>query len=79
MTTHVREAQASGCFVQVLHISDEGDMSYRQSLITHQLLRVLRFIHVSNFCHCDLEHNNILIKSDCNVKLADFGIARICT
>lgn len=49
----------------------------------HHLLKViysalcaLSFLHESNVMHRDLKSANILIQSDCNAKICDFGLSR---
>lgn len=37
------------------------------------------FIHSSGVIHRDLKTRNLLINSDCNVKICDFGLARLIT
>eukprot|EP00270_Netrium_digitus_P011875 TRINITY_DN3798_c0_g1_i1.p1 TRINITY_DN3798_c0_g1~~TRINITY_DN3798_c0_g1_i1.p1 ORF type:complete len:397 (-),score=56.58 TRINITY_DN3798_c0_g1_i1:368-1558(-) len=44
--------------------------------ILYQLLRGLNYIHSANVLHRDLKPPNILIDAKCNVKIADFGLAR---
>jgi serine/threonine protein kinase len=36
----------------------------------------MAFLHLSNIIHRDVKPANILISSDCNVKLCDFGLSR---
>lgn len=43
----------------------------------HQLLSGLDFLHTHRVVHRDLKPQNILVTSDGQVKLADFGLARI--
>lgn len=44
-----------------------------------QLLRGLDFLHTNMVLHRDLKPENILISSSGEVKIADFGLARIYT
>eukprot|EP00744_Colponema_vietnamica_P001594 GILI01002630.1.p1 GENE.GILI01002630.1~~GILI01002630.1.p1 ORF type:complete len:469 (+),score=71.99 GILI01002630.1:428-1834(+) len=48
--------------------------------IIYQVLTGVRAIHTAGIIHRDIKPQNILINSDCHVKLADFGLSRsICT
>lgn len=46
--------------------------------ILKQLLRAVAFCHKNNILHRDLKTANLLMKQDGTIKLADFGLARIC-
>lgn len=43
----------------------------------HQFLSGLEFLHTNCIVHRDLKPENILVTSSGQVKLADFGLARI--
>ncbi|KAI3808572.1 hypothetical protein L1987_24526 [Smallanthus sonchifolius] len=43
---------------------------------TKSILKGLLFIHRRGLTHCDIKHQNILIFSGDNVKIADFGLAK---
>ena len=45
--------------------------------ILYNQLCALNFIHSANIIHRDLKPANFLIDSECNVKICDFGLARI--
>lgn len=47
--------------------------------IVYQVLRGLKYIHSANVIHRDLKPSNILIDLNCEVKICDFGLARIDT
>lgn len=40
-----------------------------------QLVSAVDFCHRNDVCHRDVKPENILLDSDCNIKLADFGLA----
>ncbi|KAJ0704124.1 putative mitogen-activated protein kinase kinase kinase STE-STE11 family [Helianthus annuus] len=43
---------------------------------TKSILKGLQFIHEKQIVHCDVKLQNILLFSDDNVKIADFGLAK---
>jgi mitogen-activated protein kinase 15 len=44
--------------------------------IMYQILKAIKYIHSGDLIHRDLKPSNILLDSECNVKIADFGLAR---
>lgn len=44
--------------------------------ITWQLLKALKFMHSADLLHRDMKPSNLLLNSDCLMKVADFGLAR---
>ncbi|KAK8853210.1 hypothetical protein IAR55_003912 [Kwoniella newhampshirensis] len=42
----------------------------------YQLLRGMKYIHTANVIHRDLKPGNLLVNSDCELKICDFGLAR---
>ncbi|KAI8811258.1 kinase-like domain-containing protein [Cladochytrium replicatum] len=42
----------------------------------YQICRGLKFIHSANVLHRDLKPGNLLVNADCELKIADFGLAR---
>jgi serine/threonine protein kinase len=43
----------------------------------YQILRGLKYIHSANVLHRDLKPSNLLLNANCDLKIADFGLARI--
>ncbi|CCE86914.1 Piso0_005436 [Millerozyma farinosa CBS 7064] len=43
----------------------------------YQILRGLKLIHSANVIHRDLKPSNILINENCDLKICDFGLARL--
>ena len=44
--------------------------------IMYQLFRALKYMHTGELIHRDVKPSNLLLNSECQVKLADFGLAR---
>ncbi len=44
--------------------------------VIYQILKSLKYIHSGDLIHRDLKPSNVLLNSDCQVKVADFGLAR---
>lgn len=44
---------------------------------TYQILRGLKLIHSAGVIHRDLKPSNILINENCDLKICDFGLARL--
>jgi mitogen-activated protein kinase 1/3 len=42
----------------------------------YQILRGLKYVHSANVLHRDLKPSNLLINSNCDLSLCDFGLAR---
>ncbi|KAH8263102.1 hypothetical protein KR044_004369 [Drosophila immigrans] len=43
----------------------------------YQILRGLKYIHSANVLHRDLKPSNLLLNKTCDLKICDFGLARI--
>jgi mitogen-activated protein kinase 1/3 len=43
----------------------------------YQILRGLKYIHSANVLHRDLKPSNILLNTSCDLKICDFGLARV--
>ncbi|GBF98219.1 cell-cycle-assocaited kinase [Raphidocelis subcapitata] len=44
--------------------------------VMYQLFRALKYVHSAQLLHRDIKPSNLLLNSECQVKLADFGLAR---
>ena len=44
----------------------------------YQLLRGLKYMHSAQILHRDLKPRNLLVNSNCDLKICDFGLARAC-
>ena len=42
----------------------------------YQLLKALKYMHTAGMLHRDMKPSNMLLNSDCLVKVCDFGLAR---
>jgi mitogen-activated protein kinase 15 len=47
-----------------------------KQFIIYQLLRTLKYLHSAEILHRDMKPSNLLLNSDCLMKVADFGLAR---
>ncbi|KAJ7570271.1 hypothetical protein O6H91_01G112700 [Diphasiastrum complanatum] len=47
-----------------------------KQFIMYQLFKALKYLHSAGLLHRDIKPSNLLLDSDCQVKLADFGLAR---
>lgn len=43
----------------------------------YQILRGLKYIHSANVLHRDLKPSNLLLNATCDLKICDFGLARV--
>ena len=44
--------------------------------ILWQSLKALKYMHSAQLLHRDMKPSNLLLNSECQVKIADFGLAR---
>jgi mitogen-activated protein kinase 15 len=44
--------------------------------IMYQLLKAIKYMHTANVLHRDMKPSNLLLNSECYLKVADFGLAR---
>jgi len=45
----------------------------------YQILRGLKYIHSANVLHRDLKPSNLLLNANCDLKICDFGLARVAS
>lgn len=50
--------------------------SHHFQYFLYQLLRGLKWMHSANILHRDLKPGNLLVNSDCELRICDFGLAR---
>uniref|UniRef100_A0A915D4H0 Mitogen-activated protein kinase n=1 Tax=Ditylenchus dipsaci TaxID=166011 RepID=A0A915D4H0_9BILA len=46
-------------------------------VFVYQILRGLKYLHSANVLHRDIKPGNLLVNSNCILKICDFGLARI--
>ena len=61
---------------QILCSNQELSQDHCQFFI-YQILRALKYIHGANVLHRDLKPSNILLNGDCDLRVCDFGLARV--
>jgi len=64
--------------LQIRYIETQPDALRIDQTKTHmwQLIRALRYCHAKRIMHRDLKPQNLLVDSEGNLKIADFGLAR---
>lgn len=62
---------------KIIRKGDENLTEPHFQYFLYQILRGLLYIHSCGVIHRDIKTRNILIDSDCNVKICDFGLARL--
>ncbi|XP_042512215.1 mitogen-activated protein kinase 3-like isoform X3 [Macadamia integrifolia] len=61
---------------KIIHSHQELSEEHSQYFL-YQILRGLKYIHSANVIHRDLKPSNLLLNSDCELKICDFGLARL--
>ena len=61
----------------VLKKDDEKLTEAHYQYFIYQILRGLLYIHSAGVIHRDLKTRNLLLNSDCSMKICDFGLARL--
>lgn len=49
----------------------------RSQFFIYQVLRGLKFLHSADVIHRDLKPRNLIVNSNCDLKICDFGLARV--
>ncbi|KAL4295015.1 hypothetical protein AHAS_Ahas18G0285800 [Arachis hypogaea] len=63
---------------QVIKANDDLTPEHHQFFL-YQLLRGLKYIHTANVFYRDLKSKNILVNTDCKLKICDFGLDYVAT
>lgn len=58
-------------------VSDQELTDEHAQYFMYQLLRGLRYIHSAHVIHRDLKPSNLLLNANCDLKICDFGLARV--
>ena len=61
---------------QIIASHQELDEDHRRYFM-YQILRGMKYIHSANILHRDLKPSNILVNKNCDLKICDFGLARV--
>ena len=63
---------------KVLESVRHGTVLQEDHVITilYNILCSVKYLHASNIIHRDLKPGNLLINSQCGVKIADYGLSR---
>jgi len=66
------------CMETDLHTAIRGNVlqDIHKQYVTWQMLKALKYMHSAELLHRDMKPSNLLLNSDCVVKVADFGLAR---
>ncbi|XP_039070957.1 mitogen-activated protein kinase homolog MMK1-like [Hibiscus syriacus] len=57
--------------------SDQALSEEHCQYFLYQILRGLKYIHSANVLHRDLKPSNLLLNANCDLKICDFGLARV--
>lgn len=75
----VTELCAEGSLYDYLRQVKIGLEEHEFKTYLEQILNGVKYLHSKNITHRDLKTKNILLSSDCCIKIADFGVAKEVT
>lgn len=61
---------------QIIYSQQKLTVEHRR-FFAYQILRALKYVHSANIIHRDLKPSNLLINANCDLKICDFGLARV--
>ena len=64
------------CDLDRIVSSTQGLTDQHAQYFVYQILRGLKYIHSANVLHRDLKPSNLLVNSNCDLSICDFGLAR---
>ncbi|OHT14602.1 Mitogen-activated protein kinase MMK1 [Tritrichomonas foetus] len=60
----------------IIYSDQKLSVDHRRYFV-YQILRGLKYVHSTTIIHRDLKPSNLLVNANCDLKLCDFGLARI--
>ncbi|KPP68974.1 serine/threonine-protein kinase NLK-like, partial [Scleropages formosus] len=63
--------------LQPPHIDYFEEISDHVKVFLYQILRGLKYLHSAGILHRDIKPGNLLVNSNCVLKICDFGLARV--
>ena len=64
------------CDLDRIISSTQGLTDQHAQYFVYQILRGLKYVHSANVLHRDLKPSNLLVNSNCDLSICDFGLAR---
>ncbi|XP_073125215.1 mitogen-activated protein kinase homolog MMK1-like [Henckelia pumila] len=61
---------------QIIHSNQALSEQHRQYFL-YQILRGLKYVHSAKVLHRDMKPSNLILNTNCDLKICDFGLARV--
>ena len=71
MITELMQSDLHKIIVSPQHLSKDHMMVF-----LYQILRGVKYLHSAKIIHRDIKPGNLLVNSNCVLKICDFGLAR---